>query len=346
MEMVRFANGEWSFLLLLIPLLGVFFWWVFRAKQRALARFGSLPLMAKLTQSTSRRRQMVKAGFLLGVAALLILALLRPQIGTRLEEVKREGQDIIIALDVSKSMLAEDIRPNRLEKAKKEIAGIIDRLEGDRIGLVAFAGNAFVQCPLTLDYGAAKIFLDIMDPSIIPTPGTAVGQAIAAAVKAFDQEDRQHKVLLIITDGEDHEESALEQAQEAAQQGIVIYTVGIGSLEGVPIPQLDERGRQVGFLKNEKGEAVLSKLNEILLEKIALETNGKYYRATPGEAELDAIYEAIAGMEKKELASLQFSQYEERFQYFVGLALILLIVEMVVSDRRKAPEDWQGRFEG
>jgi Ca-activated chloride channel homolog len=342
MDMIRFANGEWAILLILIPKLIFFYWYVFRAKRTALDRFGSAPLMEIMTRSTSRRRQLIKTALIIGGVSLLVVAILRPQIGTRLEEVKREGQDIVIALDVSRSMLAEDIKPNRLEKAKKEIAGIIDRLDGDRIGLVAFAGNAFVQCPLTLDYGAAKIFLDIMDPSIIPTPGTAVGDAIETSMKAFEQEERKHKVLLLITDGEDHKANAEEKAAEAAQQGIVIYTVGIGSGEGVPVPSA--QGGQGGFVKDRGGQVVLSKLDEVLLEKIALETNGKYYRASPGGAELDAIYEAIAGMEKKELASMQFSQYEERFQYFVGLALLLLCVELIISDRHSIKHAWHGRF--
>ncbi|GAG38011.1 unnamed protein product, partial [marine sediment metagenome] len=181
------------------------------------------------------------------------MALMRPQIGTRLETVKREGQNIVIALDVSKSMLAEDMKPNRLLKAKHEIAGLIDRFEGDRVGLVAVAGKAFIQCPLTLDYGAVKIFLDIMDTETIPVPGTAIGEAIRISINAFDRKERKNKVLIIITDGEDHGSEPLKWAKEAKKEGIIIYTVGIGSLEGVPIPENpSEVGK--GFKKDKNGE--------------------------------------------------------------------------------------------
>jgi len=237
--MLRFAHPEYLYLLWLIPALIVFYCLAFRWKTKAMQRFGNLELVKKLAASTSRKRQVTKVSCVIAAFIFLIVSLARPQIGTKLQEVKREGVDIIIALDVSQSMLAEDVKPNRLEKARHEISGFIDRLEGDRVGLIAFAGEAFVQCPLTLDYGAAKIFLDILDTNLIPEPGTAIGEAIFKAIGTFEQRERKHKVLVLITDGEDHDSEPLKAAEEARREGIVIYTVGIGSGKGVPIPLYD-----------------------------------------------------------------------------------------------------------
>jgi len=335
-EGIRVANNNYIILLLLVPALIIFYKYAFRKKKEALWRFGNFELLEQLSLSTNKWHQLLKASFLIMATGYIVIALLRPQMGTRLEEVKREGQDIIIALDVSASMLAEDIAPNRLEKAKHEVMKIIDRLEGDRIGLVAFAGAAFVQCPLTLDYGACKIFLDIMDTKLIPRQGTAIGEAIKTAISAFNEKERKHKVLILITDGEDHESEPLKWAESAKLEGIVIYTVGIGSREGVPIPQINENRKQVGFKRDKDEQIVISKLDEVTLEKIALETKGKYYRATPGESELDKIYNAISQMDKKEIASFQFTQFEDQFQIFLFLALYLIVIEFFLPDRKKS----------
>ena len=342
--MIRFANIFMLHLLWVIPAAIFFFIFVFKWKKNALKRFGNLELLKKLTQNTSRARQVFKISLLLAAMAFMIYAAARPQIGTKLEEVKREGIDVIVAMDVSMSMLAQDIQPSRLDKAKHEVENFIDRLRGDRIGLIAFAGDAFMQCPLTLDYGAAKIFLDIMDPALIPTPGTAIGKAISKSIEAFDQQERKHKVLVLITDGEDHFGDALKMAEEAERQGIVIYCVGIGSPKGEPIPLDGKSTTSVGFKKDKKGEVVITRLDEITLEKIALQTGGKYFRATSGEEELDKIYDEIARMEKKELGSLQFSQFEDRFQYLVIFVIILLIVELVYPERKTVQKEWRGRF--
>ena len=300
--MFRFAHPHFLYLLNLVPVLIVLYWFAFRAKRRAMERFGKSELLEKLTRSVSRKKQVWKAVLITLAFTGLILAFARPQLGTRMRTVEREGQDILIALDVSLSMLAEDIKPNRLEKAKHEIASLIDRMEGDRIGLIAFAGKAFVQCPLTLDYGAAKMFLDVMDSNLIPVPGTAVGEAIQKAITSFVEKERKHKVLILITDGEDHVGKPVEMAAAASKEGVVIYCVGIGSSKGVPIPMKNERGEMTGFKKDENGEVVMTKLDELTLEKVALETGGKYYRASPGEVELEKIYDDIGMMEKKALA--------------------------------------------
>lgn len=342
--MFRFDNVMYLQLLWLIPILIAFYVMVFRWKKAALQRFGNLELIKKLTLSISRQRQVGKIALLLLAILFMILALAKPQIGTKLEEVKREGVDILIAIDVSLSMQAEDIKPNRLEKAKHMVSNLIDLLQGDRVGLIAFAGVPFVQCPLTLDYGAAKMFLEIMDTNLIPQPGTAIGAAIMKAMETFDQRERQHKVLILITDGEDHEGEPLKAAELAEKDGVVIHTVGIGSVQGVPIPLYNESGRNVGFKKDRDDQVVTSKLDEITLEKIALQTGGKYYRATGSESELRKLYDEISKMEKKELASLKFSQYEDRFQYLLIIALMLLVAEVFISERRKVKEEWHGRF--
>lgn len=343
--MFRFGYSHFLYLLFLLPVLIAFYVYAFKQKKKALALFGNPELVEKLTLSVSRKKQIWKVILMLIAVFLLVLSFSRPQLGTRLQTVKREGQDVFIALDVSKSMLAEDIKPNRLAKAKHEVASLIDRLEGDRVGLIAFAGKAFVQCPLTLDYGAAKMFLDAMSPDDIPVPGTALGEAITKASASFVEKERKHKVMILITDGEGHEGDPLEIAKAAAKEGIMIYTVGIGSIQGVPIPEFDQRGNRLGFKKNRQGDVVMTKLDEITLEKIALETGGKYYRASPGEAELDQIYDDISQMEKKTLASKEFAQYEDRFQALVAMAIICLLLEFMLTERRKLKKEWRGRFE-
>lgn len=336
---VRFYQ-ENSFLLvfahLLTPFLISFFIISFQKKKRILNNFGNIKLIEHLSVSTNKKAQYLKAALLVIAAFYLVVAWARPQLGTKLEMVKREGVDIIIALDVSYSMMAEDITPNRLEKAKHEIETLIDKMKGDRVGLIAFAGIPFIQCPLTLDYGAAKIFLDVMSPDLIPEPGTALGKAIEEAIKAFEQTERKHKVLVLITDGEDHQGESLEAAKKAESEGIVIYTVGIGTAGGVPIPLYGKQGGLTGFRKDRQGKEVVSKLDELSLEKVALQTNGKYYRASSNEIELDKIYEDISKMEKKELASKKFSQYEDRFQFVLIFALFLLIIELFISERKNA----------
>ncbi|NIR47830.1 VWA domain-containing protein [candidate division KSB1 bacterium] len=345
MSVLRFAQDGFFYFLLLVPVLILFYYFIFKWKTRALQRFGNLDLINKLSESTSRSRQIIKATLVVLGILFMILALARPQLGTELEEVKREGVDIFVALDVSMSMLAEDIKPNRLAKAKHEISSFIDLLRGDRIGLIAFAGEAFIQCPLTLDYGAAKTFLDIMDPKLIPEPGTNLRSAIELAMKSFETQERKYKVLVLITDGEDHGKDVLKVAEAADKEGLVIYTVGIGSPSGVPIPLYDDRGQKTGFKKDRRGEVILTKLDASTLEKIALTTNGMYYQSTTGETKLESIYEEVAKMEKKELASMKFSQYEDRFQWILIVSIIMLMLEPMISERRKMRQEWRGRFE-
>jgi len=322
-------------LLLLIPILVIFFVFAALKKKTSLDIFGDRPVVEKLLASKSIAKDRAKRILIIIGVTFLILALSRPQIGTRLTMARRRGVDVLIAIDTSSSMRARDIKPSRLEKAKLEVASLIDRLKGDRVGILTFAGNSFVQCPLTLDYNAAKMFLSIIEPGMMPRPGTAIGDAITRAQKAFIKKQRKHKVLVLLTDGEDHDTNPVEAAREAKKQGIIIYTIGIGTKKGEPIPLVDKKGKVTGYKKDKQGEVVMSRMDEATLQKIALVTDGKYYHATPREFELDKIYDEINKMEKKELSSRLFTQYEDRFQYFLGIALILLCIEFVVGDRKK-----------
>ncbi|KAA3617812.1 MAG: VWA domain-containing protein [Calditrichaeota bacterium] len=327
MEVLRFANPSYLYGLWAVFLITAFYIYVFRSREKLLKKFGHIEILQKMMPGYKNSRRIWKAALIHLAFISLVLAISGPQIGTAMEDVKREGIDIIVALDVSLSMQAEDIAPNRLEKAKYEVNKLIDILEGDRIGLVAFAGMAHVQAPLTLDYSAARLFLRLMETNLIPQPGTAIGDAIRTAQKAFNQKERKHKVLILITDGEDHESDPLKAAEEAAQEGIIIYTIGLGSPQGVPIPLINKYGNKEGFKKDRKGNVVTTKLDATTLQQIAYATEGKYYISTSGEAELDEIYKEVSQMEKKELTSRQFSQYENRFQIFVALAILFLLIE-------------------
>ena len=332
---MRFAEPIHFLLLILVLLLGIFTFWAISRKKRLLELFGDIPLIMKNAPYISFARQRTKAILILCGLILIVVALARLQFGTHLEMLKREGIDIVITLDVSNSMLARDMNPNRLEKAKQEIGSIIDRLKGDRIGLVAFAGEAFTQCPLTLDYASARFLLSAMDQTSVSVQGTSIKNAIETANKMFDNQTKKHKVMLLLTDGEDHEEGAIEMAETARKDGVKIYTVGIGSVNGEPIPILDRNNKQVGFKKDENGEVIVSRLDETTLQKISLATGGKYYHATAGEMELDRSFEEISTLEKKELEGTLVTRYDDRFQWPLVLALFLIIGEFFMSEKKK-----------
>lgn len=332
---MRFASPTNFIILLGIILVGIFVFWALARKKKLLQRFGDIPLILKNAPYISFARQASKATILIVAAALIAVALARLQFGTHLELLKREGIDLIVALDVSNSMLAQDMKPNRLAKAKQELNAILDRLKGDRIGIVAFAGEAFTQCPLTLDYAAARFLLSSVDNTSVSEQGTSLGAAIERAATGFEKLEKKHKVLLLLTDGEDHSRNAVEIAEEARKDGIKIYTVGIGNPQGEPIPVLDRRGNQVGFKKDPKGEVIVSKLDETTLQKIALATGGKYYRATAGEMELEKIFDEITKMEKKELEGTLVTRYDDRFQWPLLFAIILIVAEFIIPERKK-----------
>jgi len=231
-------------------------------------------------------------------------------------------------------MKAEDIKPNRLEKAKFEIRNLIERLGGDRLGLVVFAGDAFTQFPLTTDYSAANLFLDVVDTDVVPTPGTSIQAAIKRAMDSFDFEDPTTKVLVIITDGEETEGEAFSVAEEAGKKGVIIYTIGMGSPIGSPIPVYNPAGMQVDFKRDRSGSIVITKLDETSLEKIAAVGNGTYYRATNAQNELDDVYKSINSLQKREFGVKQFTDYEDRFQFFIAAGIILLLIELLISEKK------------
>lgn len=343
--MFRFHTPSALYLLFLIPLLVFFFLTARRARRHALQEFGELALIRKLFRAVSEQRQIARFGLALLGTIFLVIALARPQFGSRLETVERKGQDVVIALDLSKSMLAQDIRPNRLQKSKFAISQFIDLLDGDRIGLVGFAGEAFIQCPLTLDYGAAKLFLNAMAPDIMPVPGTALSEAVSKSLELLESSESKQKVLILITDGEDHGEGIDEVASKAADQGVVIYAIGVGSPQGTPIPLLDSQGHNQGFKKDDQGNVVITRLNDAPLRTLAEQTQGKFFIATPGGSELEEIAKQIAGFGNSTLASKQFVQYEEQYHWFGLLALLLLVTEALLPEARKLKRDWKGRFQ-
>jgi Ca-activated chloride channel family protein len=332
--MIRFAHPEYIYLLGILPALVVVYLFSARARRKALQRFGEIHILERLAESASKRKKLLKLAILLFALAFIIVALANPQIGTRMQEVKQEGVDIFVTLDVSLSMKAEDIKPNRLEKAKLEIRNLIDRLGGDRLGLIVFAGEAYTQFPLTTDYSAANLFLDVVDVDVVPVPGTAIGSAIKRAMESFNFKETTTKVIVIVTDGENTEGDAFEAANDAAKQGVLLYTIGMGSPSGSPIPIYNASGQQVDFKRDRDGNIVVTKLDEVSLEKIAAVGNGKYFRGTNAQDELNEIYKTISTLQKREFGVKQFTDYEDRFQFFLGAGIVLLLVELLISEKK------------
>jgi Ca-activated chloride channel family protein len=323
--------------LVLVPL---FAFWVLRSADRARRLLAAEELLPKLARGWSPGRRKLKLVLQGSALFLLLLALAGPRVGSREITVKRRGADLLFVLDVSNSMLAQDIRPSRLAKAKRQVSALFDRLDGDRVGIVAFAGDAFLQCPLTLDYGAARMFLDVLDQNAVTSGGTDIGGAIRTALDAFPQGEAKHQAIILVTDGEDQSGDAVAAAEEAGRMGVRIYAVGIGSEQGEPIPQ--EQGG--GFRKDRRGEVVMTALDTETLERVALASSGEFHRATTGELELDRIYESLSTLEEKELASRSFTQWEERFQYPLGAALLLLLIDFCLPDGVRRRKEWEGRF--
>lgn len=339
--MIRFAHAEYLYALTLLPVLLILFWWALQMRKRGLSRFGNPLLLEMLMPSVSRYKRMTKFFVAFSALAILILGAANPQIGTKMEEVKREGVDIIIALDVSNSMKAEDIKPNRLESAKQEISHMIDKFQNDRLGLIVFAGDSYLQLPLTTDYSAARLILSTVDVDVVPIPGTAIGSAIKLAMKSFAAGEKKHKVIIIISDGENHEDDAIAAAKDANTEGVIIHTIGMGSPDGVPIP-IYEGNTQTGYKKDESGNTVLTKLDEQGMRQIAEAGGGIYIRATNQQDEMDAVFKEIQAMEKKEFGAKVFTEYEDRFQYFLAAAILLLIFEFFISERKNR---WMAKWE-
>ncbi len=341
--MFRFGASEWLAALVVIPLLVLVWVWAARSRKRALAQFADAPLVQKLTESVGTNARRAKVSLALVAIGLTALALARPQFGTRVETVRAVGQDIVIAVDLSQSMLAEDVTPNRLARARLAILRLMSQLDGDRIGLVAFAGDAFVQSPLTIDYSAAALFLGAMEPDLVPVPGTDLGVALRVSLDAL-AEARESRVLVVVTDGEDHEDSFEAEIQRAQESGVQIHMVGIGSPAGVPIPEFDSQGQRQGFMRDEEGNVVTTRLDEATLRRIATGTGGRYVQAAASGTAFDDLIDEIAGTDGEALDDQQITQFEEQYQIFLGLALLLLLIEVLVPDRRRVREAWLGRF--
>lgn len=337
--MFRFANISFLYLLALIPvfmvLLVLFLVW----RKKALNRFGEFHLIHRLIPEFSTGRLVFKFVLLMIAFTFLVLALADPQTGSKMEKVQRKGIDVMIALDVSNSMLAEDIRPSRLERAKQSISKLIDRLDGDRIGIIVFAGKAYNQLPITTDYGAAKMFLSAINTNIVPVQGTAIADAVDMATNSFGQ-STHNKAIIVISDGEDHQGDVLEKTEVAAKKGIVMYTVGMGIPEGGPIPVYNGEIR-TGYKKDRYGSTIITHLDESLLQRIASVGKGMYVRANNSEEGWQKVFDDLNKIQKSELESRQFSDYEDRFQYFIGFSLLFLIFELFVFDKKN---QWFSRF--
>ncbi|MFP4620555.1 MAG: vWA domain-containing protein [Bacteroidales bacterium] len=331
--MFRFGNSEFLYGLIVIPLLIIVFLIGMYWRKRALKKFGDLGIISQLMPFVSNLRPVIKFIFLIIAMTSVIFALADPQFGSRLEKVKREGVEIIIAIDVSNSMLAEDIEPNRLDRAKREISQMVDRLSNDKIGLIVFAGDAYVQVPLTTDYSAVKMYMSSITPDIVPRQGTAIGSAIELAESSFDEKSELDKAMVVITDGENHEGDPIKVATEANNEGIKIHTIGMGSSGGAPVPSREEDDATV-YQKDEKGDVVVSKLDEKTLERIAAQGNGTYIQASNSGTALNELFEEIRKMNQKEIESKVYTDYQHRFQYLIGLALIFLFADLMVLERK------------
>ena len=330
--MFRLAHPHFLYLLLLIPLMVLQFVYARRSKKKALATFGELKLVMRLIPEYSSTREILK--FILWTTAwlLIVIGLADPQTGTKLEKIKRKGVDMVFALDVSNSMMAQDITPNRLERAKQAIIHLLGKLENDRVGLVIFAGKSYIQMPLTTDYSATRLFLSNINPGMIPVQGTAIGDAIETSASMFGN-TKQSKAIIAITDGENHEDNATEAAQASAAKSIRVYTIGIGLPEGAPIP-VYSGNTQIGYKKDVGGNTVITRINEPMLQEIAKAGKGIFVRANNSQSGVQEVFDQINKLEKTEYDVAFFSDYEDRFQIFILTALVLIFADILIANRK------------
>ncbi|MGB2866814.1 MAG: tetratricopeptide repeat protein [Bacteroidota bacterium] len=332
--MLRFAHPEYLWLLLSVPAVAVGFLFLNLWRKSLLRRFMSDALVPELAPDASGGKRATKQFLLLIALAFLILAVANPQVGTRLEEIKREGIDLFVALDVSLSMKAEDIKPSRLEKAKRDVSALLRKLSGDRVGLIVFAGDAFVQFPLTADYAAADLFISSVDVDAVPTPGTTIASAIEVALKSFSTDLPTQKAIIVVSDGENTEGDVMSAIDEARKASVRVYTIGMGTLEGAPIPIYNESGARVDYKRDRAGSIVLTKLDETMLQQIAVGAQGTYRRATSGGNEIDEVFRELGSLEKTEFGAKQVTGYESRYQYPLAIAILFLVLETTLSERR------------
>lgn len=337
MENFRFAHPQMLWLLLAVVLYIVLYALSRRFSRRALMRFGDLSLLRPLMPDVSEAKLRLKFVLQMLAIVFLIVALARPQFGSKLQTVKKQGVEVMVCLDISNSMLAEDVSPNRLERAKRMLSRLLDKMQNDKVGLIVFAGDAFTQLPITNDFVSAKMFLSSIDPKMVSVQGTAIGAAINLAVRSFTPDESSDKAIIIITDGENHEDDASGAAKMAVEKGIKVNVIGIGSTTGTPLP--DESGRQGSFRKDREGKVVMTRLDEEKAKAIAAEGQGIYARADNSNSALNAMVDALGSMKKTELESRVYTDYDEKFSWFVWLSFLCLLADLFLLDR--ASELWR-----
>ncbi|MDA8874220.1 VWA domain-containing protein [Winogradskyella sp.] len=331
--MFRLDEKIWFWTILVIPAIVLVFILVQVWKKSAQKKFANLALLKRLSPNQSLFKSVLKLVVLCAAFLFLVLALVNPKIGTKLETVRSQGVDIVFAVDVSKSMLAEDIAPNRIEKSKQLVTQIINSLGSDRVGIIAYAGKAFPQLPITTDYAASKMFLQNMNTDMMTSQGTAIREAIELAKTYYDDEEQTNRILVIISDGEDHEGDAAEIAEEANDQGIRIFTIGVGNESGGPIP-IKRNGVILNYKKDRNGETVITKLNEDTLREIAQEANGVYINGSSTSEVVDTIKDLLDKMDKKEFESKQIADFKDQFQWFLGFGILFLLIDIFLLERK------------
>ena len=342
--MVRYSHPEMFFLLL--PFTIMLIWYLYKGKKirSNFSDIGIKSVRSFLFNHVKDRHVNLRSRLLILGVLFMILASIGPQVGVKLTELTRQGVDIFILLDTSTSMNATDVKPSRMEKAKYELDRLLNDLNGDRVGLIAFAGSAHLHCPLTEDYSAARLFLNMMDTNLIYNQGTNLAEAIKLALENIEGDDSKFKVILLVSDGEDHQGVALDVAKQAKEKGVIIHSLGVGTIAGAPIPLMDEKGNRIEFKKNKNGQIVTSTLNELVLHEISDMANGMFVRIENQANAILPILSVIKEMEKKEIKSHVFSQYENRFQFFLIIGLLFFIIEFFISTRNDKEMIWQGRF--
>ena len=333
--MYQLEEKIWFWALGIIPVIILLFMVLQFWRYRAQKKFADSAMLKRLSPNRSIFKSVLKVIVLCLAFFCLTIALVNPKIGTKLETVKREGVDIVFAVDVSKSMLAEDIAPNRLEKSKQLVTQIINNLASDRVGIIAYAAKAFPQLPITTDYASAKMFLQSMDTNMLSSQGTAIDEAIKLAKTYFDDEEQTNRVLIIISDGEDHSEQAAIVAQEASEEGIRIFTIGVGDVKGGPIPE-KRNGVVLNYKKDNQGETVITKLNEETLKNIASEANGVYINGTNTNDVVENIREILNAMDKTEFEAKEFADFKDQFQWFLGFGIFFLLIDVLLLERKTA----------
>jgi Ca-activated chloride channel family protein len=330
---MEFENKYMFYAFAILPIIVLLYFITARWREKSIKKYGDYSVVIKLLEDISETKRIWKFILYVLVFALLIMGLINPMVGMKEQEIKRKGADIMICLDVSNSMNAEDLQPNRLDKSKQALSKLIEKLKGDRIGIIVFAGQSYVQLPITTDYAAAKLFLSSINTGMVPTQGTAIGNAIDLAVESFGKDEGKNKAIVVITDGENHEDDAIKAAEYAYEKNISVHTIGVGSEQGAPIPIYKNNVRE-GYRKDKDGNTIITKLNESALQEIAAAGNGIFVRATNADVGLKNILQAIDELDKKEFESKMYSDYEDQFQWFVIFAFVLIIIETFLSERK------------